>query len=82
MLGLQSFASGFEDLAGEVELERAMRRLLGGQVEAAVAIYKSFERRSQRLVVRASTNISFVYLLEGDIKQATKYVDLASSAER
>lgn len=73
---------GFDDLAEEFHLERAMRWLREGQVEPAVAAYKSFMSRSPRLVLRAATNLSFIFLLENDVKQAAAYADMAVEADR
>lgn len=74
--------AGFDDLAGEVQLERAMHWLREGQVDPAVASYKSFKPRSPSLVLRAATNLSFIFLLEGDLEQAATYAGMAVAADR
>lgn len=75
-------AAGFEDLAGELQLELAMQRLREGQAEAAVAAYKGFKPHRLRLLLGSSINLCFVFLLEGDLEQANKYADLALKADR
>jgi len=45
-------------------------------------LFKSFEQRDRKLRGRAATNISFIYFLEGDFKQAEKWSELAIKADR
>ncbi|CDJ33773.1 intraflagellar transport particle protein, putative [Eimeria mitis] len=73
---------GFDDLAGELQLELAMQRLREGQVEPAVAAYKAFKLQRPRLLLRASINLCFIFLLEGNIQQANTYADIALKADR
>ncbi|OEH76960.1 intraflagellar transport related protein, particle [Cyclospora cayetanensis] len=73
---------GFDDLAEEVQLERAMRWLRGGQVDPAIAAYKAFKSRRSSLALRSATNLSFIFLLEGDIEQAATYAGMAVEADR
>ncbi|XP_065906421.1 intraflagellar transport protein 88 homolog [Dysidea avara] len=41
--------------------------------------FKGFEKKDSKM---AATNLSFLYYLEGDLKQAEKYADLAMSTYR
>ena len=43
----------------------------------AIEALKAFEKRDQHLKAMAATNLSFIYFLEGDIRSADKYADLA-----
>jgi len=51
-------------------------------VEQAAAVYKTFERKEPALRAAAATNLSFLYLLEGDLAAAAKYTDLALKTDR
>ena len=48
----------------------------------AIDVLKSFERMDQALKAKAATNLSFLYFLEGDIRSADKYADLAYEHDR
>ncbi|CBZ49762.1 putative intraflagellar transport particle protein [Neospora caninum Liverpool] len=77
---------GYRDLAYEIEMHKAaaLLRVKCG-VDAAVKIYRSFERVERQhavLTPRAATNLSFIYLLEDDLSQATKYTDIALAGDR
>nr|CEL71614.1 TPA: intraflagellar transport particle protein,putative [Toxoplasma gondii VEG] len=82
----QNSSSRYRELAYEIEMHKAnaLLRLKCG-VDTAVKIYRSFEhveRHHAVLTPRASTNLSFIYILENDLPQATKYADIALSADR
>lgn len=67
----------------QVLLAKASRHLAAKEVDAAAAVYKGFERRGARgLPAAAATNLSFLYLLEGDLTAAAQYTDLALKADR
>lgn len=66
----------------QVLLAKASRHLANKEVEAAAAVYKTFERRGPALRAAAATNLSFLYLLEGDLAAAAKYTDLALKNDR
>jgi hypothetical protein len=51
-------------------------------VDQAAAVYKTFERKEPALRAAAATNLSFLYLLEGDLAAAAKYTDLALKTDR
>eukprot|EP00879_Flechtneria_rotunda_P032495 GHRR01035711.1.p1 GENE.GHRR01035711.1~~GHRR01035711.1.p1 ORF type:complete len:475 (+),score=194.93 GHRR01035711.1:1885-3309(+) len=73
---------GLAKLAAEVVLAKAARHLAKKEVEAAAAIYKTFELRDPALRAAAATNLSFLYLLEGDLAAAARYTDLALKTDR
>uniref|UniRef100_A0A383VFE7 Uncharacterized protein n=1 Tax=Tetradesmus obliquus TaxID=3088 RepID=A0A383VFE7_TETOB len=74
--------AGLGKIAAEVLLAKASRHLANKEVEAAAAVYKTFERRGPALRAAAATNLSFLYLLEGDLAAAAKYTDLALKTDR
>lgn len=75
--------AGYEQLAAEVLLAKASRHLSAKEVDAAAAVYKGFERRGAAgMPAAAATNLSFLYLLEGDLTAAAHYTDLALKADR
>jgi len=43
----------------------------------AIESLKSFEKKDKKMMTLASTNLSFLYLLEGDLENAEKYSDIA-----
>ena len=43
---------------------------------------KAFERKEKHHKARAATNLAFLYLLEGDVEQATRYASLAVKHDR
>lgn len=63
-------------------LAKASRHLALKEVEQAAAVYKTFERQGPALRAAAATNLSFLYLLEGDLPAAAKYTDLALKTDR
>jgi hypothetical protein len=66
----------------QVLLAKASRHIANKEVEAAAAVYQTFERRGPALRAAAATNLSFLYLLEGDLAAAAKYTDLALKTDR
>ena len=43
---------------------------------------KSFEKKDQKLVGTAATNLSFLYYLEGEYKNSEKYAEIAINSDR
>lgn len=66
----------------QVVLAKASRHLALKEVDQATAVYKTFERQRPTLRAAAATNLSFLYLLEGDLAAAAKYTDLALKTDR
>ena len=48
----------------------------------AIETFKSFENKDQKLLGAAATNLSFLYFLDGDFKQAESYAGVAMSHDR
>jgi intraflagellar transport protein 88 len=46
-------------------------------IDKAIELFKSFEKKDKIMMARASNNISFLYFLENDFQTAEKYADMA-----
>jgi len=72
---------GFPSIAMEMAIAKGIAFLKRKNYKAAVDVFKSFEKKDG-LIDQAATNLSFLYFLEGDNKNAEKYADLAVRADR
>ncbi len=52
------------------------------EFDEAINVLKKFEKKEAHLMARASTNLSFLYFLEGDYINAEKYSDIAIKNDR
>ena len=59
-------AHGFPGVASELEIAKASYFLRRKEFDEAISVLKKFERKEPSLMARASTNLSFLYFLEGD----------------
>jgi intraflagellar transport protein 88 len=73
---------GSEDLASQLEMVKALQFMKQKHFDKAIETLKSFERKDQSLASSASTNLSFLYFLEGDYKNAESYADAAITADK
>lgn len=69
-------------LASEVQIIRAVSYMQSRSFERAIDELKAFEKRDTILKAKAATNLSFLYFLESDLAQATKYANLAVKHDR
>jgi intraflagellar transport protein 88 len=69
-------------MASELEISKSVQYLKTKDFAMAIECLKSFEKKDQKLVGTAATNLSFLYFLEGDYKNAEYYVDVAIEADR
>ncbi|EGD80416.1 hypothetical protein PTSG_11061 [Salpingoeca rosetta] len=74
--------SAFSSLASELEITKAITYLKLKDVKAAAKVLKSFEKKESNMLSTAATNLSFLYILENDVKQAERYADLAMDADK
>lgn len=51
-------------------------------MEKSIETLKSFEKKDKIMMARVATNISFLYFLEQDFKNAEKYADVAINYDR
>eukprot|EP00002_Diphylleia_rotans_P013538 TRINITY_DN2644_c0_g3_i2.p1 TRINITY_DN2644_c0_g3~~TRINITY_DN2644_c0_g3_i2.p1 ORF type:complete len:700 (+),score=174.56 TRINITY_DN2644_c0_g3_i2:744-2843(+) len=72
---LQSTA--FQSVVNELEISKASNFLRQKKFDKAIEQLKLFEKRDQSLATIASTNLSFLYYLEGDFKNSERYADLS-----
>ncbi|KAJ3053393.1 Intraflagellar transport protein 88, partial [Rhizophlyctis rosea] len=75
-------ASPHAGIANELEIAKAIQFLKTKDFQKAVDTLKTFEKKDQSMVGTAATNLSFMYFLDGDYKQAEKYCDIAIASDR
>jgi len=74
--------SQYSDVESEIEITKALSYLKKKDIEKAIDSLKQFEKKDKDLMARASTNISFLYFMENDIKNAEKYAEIALEYDR
>eukprot|EP00118_Oscarella_pearsei_P028332 m.1902 g.1902 ORF g.1902 m.1902 type:complete len:844 (+) comp8022_c0_seq1:68-2599(+) len=89
-----SFAAGFDwcvecvrgssyaDLAGELEITKAITYLKMKDFQAAIEVLQGFEKKESKMASAAAANLAFMFILENDVAQAEKYAELAVSSDR
>jgi hypothetical protein len=65
------------EFAHGVLMAKAAHFLAAGEMDKAVTVLKQFEKHSGAARTRAATNLSFIYLLEGNIDEAERYANMA-----
>ena len=73
--------SQHSQLANDLEINKAVMFLRQKDFASAVETLKAFEKQETKVASTASTNLSFLYFLQGDIEEAEKYADLARTAD-
>lgn len=66
-----------DKVSSEIAILKATTFLKKGNFDAAISSLKAFEKKDHHLKAKAATNLSFVYYLEGDIKEANEYANMA-----
>lgn len=74
--------SKYPDIQSEIEIARAIHYVKTKNIDLAIESLKSFEKKDKKMMTLASTNLSFLYLLEGDLENAEKYSDIALKYDR
>ena len=69
--------SQHSQLSNDLEINKAVMFLRQKDFASAVETLKAFEKQETKVASTASTNLSFLYYLQGDIEQAEKYAELA-----
>jgi intraflagellar transport protein 88 len=72
----------FPGVAMEMEIAKGIAFLKKRNIKQAIEVFKSFEKKDQGLVDQAATNLSFLYFLEGDYKNAEIKAELAVKTDR
>ncbi|KAI8622191.1 hypothetical protein BC830DRAFT_1160095 [Chytriomyces sp. MP71] len=75
-------ASPHAEIASELEIAKAIQFLKTKDFSKAIETLKSFEKKDPKLVGTAATNLSFLYFLESEHRQAEKYAELAINTDR
>eukprot|EP01028_Stygiella_incarcerata_P013164 TRINITY_DN81579_c0_g1_i1.p1 TRINITY_DN81579_c0_g1~~TRINITY_DN81579_c0_g1_i1.p1 ORF type:complete len:850 (-),score=260.43 TRINITY_DN81579_c0_g1_i1:223-2508(-) len=70
------------DLSSEIDMARALELMKRKEFGRAVESLKAFEKKDDRYRTGASTNLSFLYFLEGDYVNAERYAQLATQADK
>lgn len=74
--------SKYPDIQSEIEIARALYYVKSKNIDLAIESLKSFEKKDKKMMTLASTNLGFLYLLEGDLVNAEKYCDVALKYDR
>ena len=69
--------SKFPEAENEIEICKAMMYLKRKEIEQSIETLKGFEKKDKQMMTRVATNISFLYFLENDFKNAEKYSEIA-----
>lgn len=72
----------YESVSSKFEIDLSMMYMKKRRFEDAITVLKAFERKDVSLRAIASTNLSFIYFLEGDYAQAEKHADIAIKSDR
>lgn len=72
---------GFPAIAMELAIAKGIAYLKRQDYKMAVEVFKSYEKKDE-LIDQAATNLSFLYFLEGRMKEAEKYAEMAVKADR
>eukprot|EP00026_Physarum_polycephalum_P003100 Phypoly_transcript_03109.p1 GENE.Phypoly_transcript_03109~~Phypoly_transcript_03109.p1 ORF type:complete len:509 (+),score=79.93 Phypoly_transcript_03109:68-1594(+) len=75
-------SSNCNDLANDMEIAKALNYMKHKDFEKAIETLKAFEKKDQKMVGTASTNLSFLYFLERNYNSAEKYADYAIAVDR
>ena len=75
-------SSPYTELASELEINKAIMYLKQKDFQKAVGALKVFEKKDGKIASVAANNLSFLYFLKGELKEAGKYADDAITADR
>lgn len=75
-------SAGYLDIANDLEIDKAVKHLKKREFSEAIGTLKIFEKKEGKAASSAATNLSFLYLIQGDISQAEKYADDAIDVDR
>ena len=70
------------ELASELEINKAIMYLKLKDFQKAVEALKVFEKKNSKIASTAANNLSFLYFLKGESKEAEKYADQAIESDR
>ena len=70
------------EVESEMEIAKAIYFIKTKEIEKAIESFKAFEKKDKIMMAMASNNISFLYFLENDFKNAESFADLAINHDR
>jgi intraflagellar transport protein 88 len=70
-------AANLPEVESEMEIAKSIHFIKNKEIEKAIESFKSFEKKDKIMMAMASNNISFLYFLENDFKNAEAFSDLA-----
>ncbi|KAL9650841.1 hypothetical protein ABK040_001891 [Willaertia magna] len=70
------------NIVSEVEMTKALTYMKHKLFQKAIEALKQFEKKDRKLQARSATNLAFLYLLEGDLKNAEKYANAAVESDK
>ena len=70
-------AANLPEVESEMEIAKAIHFIKNKEIEKAIESFKGFEKKDKIMMAMASNNISFLYFLENDFKNAESFADLA-----
>jgi intraflagellar transport protein 88 len=73
--------SQHSQLANDLEINKAVMYLKQKEFQNAIDTLKAFEKQETKVASTASTNLSFLYFLQGDSDMAEKYAELAKDTD-
>lgn len=69
-------------LSSEMEMTKALAYLKHKHFNKAIEALKAFEKKDKKFQARAATNISYLYMLEDDLKNCEKYAQMGVEADK
>jgi intraflagellar transport protein 88 len=70
-------SASLPEVESEMEIGKAIHFIKNKEIETAIESFKLFEKKDKIMMAMASNNISFLYFLENDFKNAESFSDLA-----
>jgi intraflagellar transport protein 88 len=75
-------AANLPEVESEMEIAKSIHFIKNKEIEKAIESFKGFEKKDKIMMAMASNNISFLYFLENDFKNAETFADLAIQHDR
>lgn len=75
-------AANLPEVESEMEIAKSIHYIKNKEIERAIESFKGFEKKDKIMMAMASNNISFLYFLENDFKNAESFADLAIQHDR
>ncbi|XP_046992118.1 intraflagellar transport protein 88 homolog isoform X2 [Schistocerca americana] len=74
-------ASNYGALSYDLEINKAVMFLKQKEISQAIETLKGFEKKDTKVASTASTNLAFIYYLQGDVELAEKCAEKAREAD-